>query len=147
MKMRNIVTWAMLKVMVWKGRAALRRMDEHSADAMKNNEELLMKVLEFTDQYVLIVEALTRAFGERFWDFIREGGYWHRAKSSGAPQFYRFDKPQQEGVPQMIEQHRIPGQKLKALAFCRDISHAIRIAQAMETEVLDDLYFDFRLFG
>ncbi len=45
MKMRNIVTWAMLKVMVWKGRAALRRMDEHSVDAMKNNEELLMKVL------------------------------------------------------------------------------------------------------
>ena len=32
----------------------------------------------------------------------------------------------------MIEKHRIPGQKLKALAFCRDISHAIRMAQAME---------------
>ena len=30
-----------------------------------------------------------------------------------------------------IEQHRIPGQKLKALAFCRDISHAIRMSQAM----------------
>lgn len=32
----------------------------------------------------------------------------------------------------MIESHRIPGQKLKALAFCRDISHAIRMSQAME---------------
>ncbi|MCR4818967.1 MAG: DUF3427 domain-containing protein, partial [Fretibacterium sp.] len=32
----------------------------------------------------------------------------------------------------MIEEHRIPGQKLKALAFCRDISHAIRMSQAME---------------
>ena len=31
-----------------------------------------------------------------------------------------------------IEMHRIPGQKLKALAFCRDRSHAIRMAQAME---------------
>lgn len=31
-----------------------------------------------------------------------------------------------------IETHRQPGQKLKALAFCRDISHAIRMAQAME---------------
>ena len=30
-----------------------------------------------------------------------------------------------------IEKHRIPGQKLKALAFCRDISHAIRMSQAM----------------
>ena len=31
-----------------------------------------------------------------------------------------------------IEVHRQPGQKLKALAFCRDISHAIRMSQAME---------------
>ena len=31
-----------------------------------------------------------------------------------------------------IEAHRQPGQKLKALAFCRDISHAIRMAQALE---------------
>ena len=35
-------------------------------------------------------------------------------------------------ISQMIEKHRIPGQKLKALAFCRDISHAIRMSQAME---------------
>lgn len=35
-------------------------------------------------------------------------------------------------IYQMIENHRIPGQKLKALAFCRDISHAIRMSQAME---------------
>ena len=35
-------------------------------------------------------------------------------------------------IYQMIEKHRIPGQKLKALAFCRDISHAIRMSQAME---------------
>ncbi len=33
---------------------------------------------------------------------------------------------------QNIEKHRIPDQKLKALAFCRDISHARRMAQAME---------------
>ena len=32
----------------------------------------------------------------------------------------------------MIEKYRTPGQKLKALAFCRDISHAIRMSQAME---------------
>lgn len=31
-----------------------------------------------------------------------------------------------------IEAHREPGKKLKALAFCRDIAHAIRMAQAME---------------
>lgn len=35
-------------------------------------------------------------------------------------------------IHRMIEKRRIPGQKLKALAFCRDISHAIRMSQAME---------------
>ena len=37
-----------------------------------------------------------------------------------------------EFISRMIEKHRIPGQKLKALAFCRDISHAIRMSQAMD---------------
>lgn len=36
-----------------------------------------------------------------------------------------------EFIYQMIEKHRPEGQKLKALAFCRDISHAIRMSQAM----------------
>lgn len=52
---------------------------------------------------VLIVEALTKEFGQRFWKFIRDGGYQNRAKSSGMPQFYRFDRPSQEGYPFMIE--------------------------------------------
>lgn len=37
-----------------------------------------------------------------------------------------------EFIFKMIEKHRELGQKLKALAFCRDISHAIRMSQAME---------------
>lgn len=37
-----------------------------------------------------------------------------------------------EFIMKMIEKHRLPGQKLKALAFCRDISHARRMSQAME---------------
>lgn len=52
---------------------------------------------------VLIVEALTPAFGRKFWQFIREGGYENRAKSNGAPQFYRFDKPKTPDFPYMIE--------------------------------------------
>ena len=50
---------------------------------------------------------------------------------------YRFveqfsDEKHCDFIYRMIEKHRIPGQKLKALAFCRDISHAIRMQQAME---------------
>ena len=52
---------------------------------------------------VLIVEAVTPAFGNRFWEFIRSAGYEHRNKSTGLPQFYRFSHPKQEGFPFMIE--------------------------------------------
>lgn len=52
---------------------------------------------------VLIVEALTPEFGKAFWDFINEGGYRNKSKSSGEPQFYRFDKPARRGFPYMIE--------------------------------------------
>ena len=34
-------------------------------------------------------------------------------------------------IYQMIEKHRLPGKKLKALAFCRDIAHAVRMADAL----------------
>lgn len=52
---------------------------------------------------VLIAEALTPEFGKRFWEFIQDGGYEHRAKSNGSPQFFRFDKPQNADYPYMIE--------------------------------------------
>ena len=42
------------------------------------------------------------------------------------------DEQHCEFISHMIEKYRTPGQKLKALAFCRDISHAIRMSQAME---------------
>ena len=40
---------------------------------------------------VLIVEALTLEFGKAFWNFIKEGHYRNISRSSGEPQFYRFD--------------------------------------------------------
>jgi len=52
---------------------------------------------------VLIVEAQTKEFGERFWKFVKDGRYRIRAKSSGEPQFYRFDKPENSRFPKMIE--------------------------------------------
>ena len=52
---------------------------------------------------VLIVETLTPEFGKAFWNFINEGRYRNKSKSSGKPQFYRFDKPEVPGFPHMIE--------------------------------------------
>lgn len=52
---------------------------------------------------VLIIEALEASFGDRFWEFIENGGYEYREKSTGKEQFYRFSKPTQSGYPVMIE--------------------------------------------
>lgn len=52
---------------------------------------------------VLIVEAITPEFGNRFWEFIHSAGYEHRNKSTGQPQFYRFSHPTESGYPFMIE--------------------------------------------
>ena len=52
---------------------------------------------------VLIVEALTPEFGERFWEFIMAGKYRNKATNGGKPQFYRFDKPEDASFPKMIE--------------------------------------------
>ena len=41
---------------------------------------------------VLIVEALTPEFGEKFWEFIVDGKYRNKATNGSNPQFYRFDK-------------------------------------------------------
>lgn len=52
---------------------------------------------------VLIVEAQTKEFGEKIWEFIKAGKYINRSKSNGKPQFYRFEKPQEPGYPLMLE--------------------------------------------
>ena len=52
---------------------------------------------------VLVIEALSKGFGEAFWRFVREGGYKDKAKSSREAQFYRFSSPSAEGFPKMIE--------------------------------------------
>ena len=46
MRASKVITWAMLKGMVLKGSAALRRMDAHSKNAMAYNEQLLMRLLK-----------------------------------------------------------------------------------------------------
>lgn len=52
---------------------------------------------------VLIIEAMDGYFGEKFWQFIEDGGYEHREKGSGKNQFYRFSKPKNSDYPVMIE--------------------------------------------
>ena len=95
---------------------------------------------------VLIVENLNRAFGEQFWAFIREGGYQHRAKSSGVPQFYRFDKPAQAGFPQMIELFSRTGCILESGSELTPI-HIDDSVSSLSAILLNDAYYRSLLQG
>lgn len=52
---------------------------------------------------VLIVEALSKEFGIKFWEFVRDAEYEHVQKSTNLPEFYRFSKPKSKDYPFMIE--------------------------------------------
>ena len=73
-----------------------------ACDIVFNESDLPFRATKDLD-IVLIIEELTPEFGRRFWDFIRAGSYENRVKSSGTPQFYRFDKPKVSDFPYMVE--------------------------------------------
>ncbi len=52
---------------------------------------------------ILVAEALTPEFVQKFWDFIEEGAYSITQTSAGENRYYRFVKPQAEGYPYMLE--------------------------------------------
>ena len=95
---------------------------------------------------VLIVEALTEEFGQRFWEFIRDGGYQNRAKSSGTPQFFRFDKPSQEGFPPMIELFARTEYILKGGGELTPI-HIDDSVSSLSAILLNDAYYQTLLQG
>ena len=92
------------------------------------------------------MEALTREFGERFWEFIRDGGYQNRAKSTGTPQFYRFDKPAQEGFPLMIELFARTQYILESPAALTPI-HIDDSVSSLSAILLNDAYYRLLLEG
>jgi hypothetical protein len=52
---------------------------------------------------VLTVETLDPEFTKNFWRFVHDGGYEHREKAGGPPQFYRFSRPKDKTFPEMLE--------------------------------------------
>lgn len=53
--------------------------------------------------WFLSLRALTPEFGEKLWEFIQIGRYRNKATNGQKPQFYRFDKPEDDTYPKMIE--------------------------------------------
>lgn len=59
---------------------------------------------------VLCIESLDEAFGRAFWEFVNAGGYKTRESADGKGCFYRFQKPDNEAYPAMLELFsRAPG--------------------------------------
>jgi hypothetical protein len=52
---------------------------------------------------VLIVESLNDRFLNRFWDFLKQGGYSNLQKSTGQRIYYRFSNPKDKNWPFMFE--------------------------------------------
>lgn len=89
---------------------------------------------------VLIVEALTLEFGEKFWKFIEEGRYRNKSTNGGKPQFYRFDKPEDDTFPKMIELFCRNDFELKNAAGITPI-HIDDEISSLSAILLDDDYY------
>jgi hypothetical protein len=71
--------------------------------------DILMEEAGFTPRatkdidLILIVEALTSEFVEKFWEFIKVGNYERQEKSADERKYYRFLKPENKEFPFQIE--------------------------------------------
>jgi len=52
---------------------------------------------------ILKVEALSSKFVTRFWQFVKDGNYENRQKSTGERKYYRFYEPKNEDFPTQLE--------------------------------------------
>ena len=95
---------------------------------------------------VLIVEALTLEFGEKFWKFIVDGKYRNKATNGSNPQFYRFDKPEDDNFPKMIELFCRSDFKLKDAKGITPI-HIDDEVSSLSAILLNDDYYKALLNG
>lgn len=95
---------------------------------------------------VLIIEALTSDFGEKFWEFVEDGKYRNKATNRGNSQFYRFDKPEEEAFPKMIELFCRSDFKLKNANGITPI-HIDDEISSLSAILLDDEYYKVLIDG
>ncbi len=95
---------------------------------------------------VLIVELLTQEFGDKFWEFIESGKYRNKARNTGRPQFYRFDKPENDSHPKMIELFARTDFKLKEMNGLTPI-HIDDEVSSLSAILLNEDYYSVLLSG
>lgn len=97
---------------------------------------------------VLIIEAVDETFGFRFWEFIEDGGYEYRQKSTGKEQLYRFAQPSKLGFPTMIELFSRRPEKMQ-LHFDSVLTpiHIGDSVPSLSAILLNDAYYGLLLKG
>lgn len=118
-----------------------------ACDLILDAEEMEFRATKDID-IVLIIEAMTNEFGKQFWDYIKEGEYEHRNKSTGSQQFYRFEKPKSKEYPYMIEifSRRIPFIPLDEDAVLTPLPIDEEIS-SLSAILLNDDYYDLLKSG
>ena len=94
---------------------------------------------------VLCIETLDSDFVERFWEFVENGEYSSRQKSTGKRLFYRFHSPHYKNYPYMLElfsrtsdslETSAKDSKLTPIPVEKDVS-------SLSAILLDSVYYHF----
>ena len=95
---------------------------------------------------VLIVEALTPEFGEKFWMFIVDGRYRNKATKGDNHQFNKFDKPEDDKIQKMIEKFCRSDFELKNAEGITPV-HIDDEVSSLSAILLNDDYYEALLIG
>lgn len=96
---------------------------------------------------ILILEDQFPEFAEKFWEYIREGGYRCGWKTSDSVHFYRFTEPAQAGYPSQIELFsRTPDYHLEIPNGIVPI-HIDDHISSLSAILLNEEYYTFMLHG
>ncbi|QNM02233.1 MULTISPECIES: hypothetical protein [Clostridia] len=116
-----------------------------ACDIVFENSETAFRATRDLD-IVLIVEALTPEFGEKFWNFVQDGKYRNKATNGEKPQFYRFDKPEDESFPKMLELFCRNDFELREMTGITPI-HIDDTVSSLSAILLNDDYYKVLLEG
>lgn len=95
---------------------------------------------------ILVVEALSKDFGNKFWDFIISGNYTSRLRGEDKHEYYRFMNPENTAYPKQIE---LFARSTGLLDFPEDAHtepiHIDDDLSSLSAILMDDDYYNFTI--
>ena len=110
-----------------------------------SGEEIGCVVLEL-GYFIDFKNKKLEEFGEKFWSFVQDGKYRNKATNGEKPQFYRFDKPEDESFPKMLELFCRNDFELREMTGITPI-HIDDTVSSLSAILLNDDYYKVLLEG